>query len=119
MANALLARPVVALPPSGRALAGVDAFVGAGIYAIYYTGERQPYAAYERIAVANRGERFEQPISVGKAIPKGARNAGIGLDIEPGPERFGRPREYATSIDQATNLDLEDFRCRYLVVDDI
>lgn len=37
----------------------------------------------------------------------------------PGRVLYNRLREHAKSIDAAINLRLQDFRCRYLVVDDI
>ncbi len=107
VANAMLDRPVVLLPP--------EPFEGAGIYAIYYTG---PYSAYERIANKNK-LGCHLPIYVGKAVPAGARKGGFGLGLKPGRALFNRLREHAESIEQAANLDLSDFRCRYLVVDDI
>lgn len=61
----------------------------------------------------------ETPIYVGKAVPAGARKGGFGLDVAPGTVLFSRLAEHADSIRQAENLDLADFRCRYLVVDDI
>lgn len=108
-AKALLARRVGPLPPP-------EPFVGAGIYAIYYTGD---FPAYRRIAERNRGGRFEAPIYVGKAIPPGARKGGYGLGESPGRVLFNRLREHAESISQAQNLNLADFVCRYLVTDDI
>ena len=59
------------------------------------------------------------PIYVGKAVPPGARKGGFGLDKPPGKVLFRRLSEHADSITKASNLDLSDFRCRYLVVDDI
>lgn len=41
------------------------------------------------------------------------------MDIAPGQVLFNRLHEHAESIEQATNLKLADFSCRYLVVDDI
>lgn len=108
VADALLARPVSPLPPENR-------FVGAGIYAIYYVGN---YPAYAPIAERNRGGLFEAPIYVGKAIPAGARRGG-GLGVTTGPVLFRRLNEHAQSIAQVDNLELSDFLCRYLVVDDI
>lgn len=96
-----------------------DGFIGAGVYAIYYIGMHRPFPAYEPIANQNRNHRFEQPIYVGKAVPRGARKAGIGLGLNPGYALYDRLKEHAESIDQAINLDLEDFMCRFLVVDDI
>lgn len=93
-----------------------QAFVGAGIYAIYYSGS---YAAYEAITARNVDNRFEAPIYVGKAIPPGARRGGLGLDISPGVVLYNRLREHSESITHTSNLHIEDFFCRYLVVDDI
>lgn len=63
--------------------------------------------------------KFEAPIYVGKAVPAGARKGGFGLGLSPGTVLFKRLEEHAESIRQATNLKLEDFKCRFLVVDDI
>lgn len=108
VADAMLTKPVSTLPPEDR-------FTGAGIYAIYYVGGFQPYSP---IAERNREGRFEAPIYVGKAIPAGARRGG-GLGVTTGPVLFRRLAEHAQSISQAENLELSDFFCRYLVVDDI
>jgi hypothetical protein len=97
-------------------LASVAPFRGAGIYAVYYVGPFKPYAT---IANRNREGRFELPIYIGKAVPAGARKGGFGLDAEPGPALFNRLAEHAESIELATNLEIDDFYCRYLVVDDI
>lgn len=109
VADALLDRPILPLPPA-------PSFTGAGIYAIYYGGN---FEAYRPIAERNLGNQFALPIYVGKAVPAGARKGGFGLDITPGQVLFNRLREHAESIEQAKNLVLADFRCRYLVVDDI
>lgn len=109
VADALLSRDISALPPD-------DSFIGAGIYAIYYTGS---HPAYTKIANENRDERYETPIYVGKAVPAGARKGGFGLDADPGIVLYKRLNEHAKSIEQAENLELADFECRYLVVDDI
>lgn len=97
-------------------LGSVPPFSGAGIYAIYYCGTFAPYNA---IATRNRDSKFEAPIYVGKAIPAGARKGNVGLDVPTGPVLTKRLKEHAESINVASNLDLADFRCRYLVVDDI
>lgn len=94
-------------------------FVGAGVYAIYFTGIHRPVDAYEAVARLNRDARYRQPIYVGRAVPRGARKAGVGLDINPGRALFNRLREHAESIEQVDSLDSRDFACRYLVVDDI
>lgn len=109
VADALLVRPVEILPPE-------EPFLGAGIYALYYTG---PFPAYHPVAVEKKNRRFKKPIYVGKAIPAGARKGGFGLDAPAGTVLFNRLVEHAESIRQTGNLDLKDFFCRYLVVDDI
>jgi hypothetical protein len=103
--RALLLSNCQSLPPERR-------FLGAGLYAIYYQGDFKPYAP---VAFSD----CEWPIYVGKAAPKGGRSGLIGLDAEPGADLFSRLREHARSLEAAANLDPADFRCRYLVVDDI
>ncbi|MCS4511187.1 Eco29kI family restriction endonuclease [Xylophilus ampelinus] len=107
VAQAMLAQPA-------QPLANLPQFEGAGIYAIYYTG---PFACYAALSSANQEGRFALPIYVGKAVPEGARIGGgtgaAGSDLQK------RLREHARSVAQAENLDVADFHCRYLVVEDI
>ena len=110
VAEALLARAT-------QPMATLEPFGGEGIYAIYYTGN---FAAYELIANRNRGDRFEAPIYVGKAVPEGARKGGkSGTKSGAGKALFIRILEHAESVQRVSNLSLADFHCRYLVVDDI
>ncbi len=99
-----------------RPLGSVEPFFGAGIYALYYCGTLAPY---QRLASLNQDGDPQAPIYVGKAIPAGGRK-GVAADA---PTRtkalFNRLREHAESIDLSANLDLADFVCRYLPVDDI
>lgn len=99
---ALLARPAESLPPA-------QSFPGAGVYLLYYTGSFPHYAPI------NSGEI---PIYVGKAIPAGSRRGAALRQIEHAqpPALFNRLRDHAQSIDACGNLQLTDFRCRYLVV---
>jgi hypothetical protein len=92
----------------------LDAFVGVGVYALYYTGA---FPAYKPLVKANRDGRFRYPIYVGKAVPAGSRKGGI--DVKHGPALYKRLNEHAESLKAAQNLDIADFFCRYLVVDDI
>ena len=108
VAEALLEREPVPLPPAS--------FVGAGVYAIYYTGIFPPY---EAIASNNRQGQFLQPIYVGKAVPRGRRKGGFGSEAGPGRVLASRLKKHASSIEESRNLRLEDFWCRFLVVDDI
>ena len=104
----LLHQEPEALPPAR--------FPGAGIYLIYYTGDFEPY---RKIATANKGSSFRQPIYVGKAIPAGGRKGGDGFDVPHGHALCRRLTEHSDSIKAATNLDINDFRCRWLVVDEV
>jgi len=90
-------------------------FKGAGIYAIYYTGN---FPAYKPIADANKNSCFNAPIYVGKAIPSGARK-GNNLEFQIGSDLWKRLKEHARSIEQVSNLETEDFFYRFLIVDDI
>lgn len=96
-------------------LGNMPVFEGAGIYAIYYTGDFEPYAQVSRL---NRDGRFMLPIYVGKAVPPGAR-MGASLELSAGKVLHKRLKEHAESIKAAENLDIKDFHCRFLVVDDI
>ena len=63
-------------------------FVGAGVYSIHYRGDFVPYT-----------DLGETPIYVGQAR-----------------QVHNRLREHARSIEQARNLKLGDFECRWLVL---
>lgn len=97
-------------------LSELEPFNGAGIYAIYYTGD---FEAYSILAAKNKNGKFEAPIYVGKAVPPGARKGNFGLDSTPSPALYKRLQEHAESIHAAENLKIEDFFFRFLVVDDI
>lgn len=104
------------LRSSPESLQNLTKFKGAGIYALYYTGA---YPLYAPIARRNTDGLFELPIYVGKAVPEGARKGGFGLGVDPGTVLFKRLNEHSKSIMQVENLDIADFHCRFLVVDDI
>lgn len=107
--QAMLRQPVVPM-------IHLPSFSGAGIYAIYYTGD---FHAYESIAKENIDGHFRVPIYVGKAAPRGARKGGILDESASGIVLFNRLNQHRQSIEAAQNLNLDDFYCRYLVVDDI
>lgn len=94
----------------------LEPFIGAGVYAIYYTGE---FEAYRPLSEKNRNGQFAEPIYVGKAVPPGARKGKFGVDTAPGMALYKRLQEHAESINVAENLRVEDFFCRFLVADDI
>lgn len=102
-------------------LGAVPTFKGTGVYAIYYTGSNPAYAP---LSAANQNGQWWAPIYVGKAIRKGGRKGVAVLEDEDeapkGRELFSRVKEHADSIKAAsTTLAIEDFHCRYLVVDEI
>jgi Eco29kI restriction endonuclease len=109
VAEALLLSPVAPLSETAD-------LIGAGVYAIYYTGNFEPY---KPVADKNRNDAFEQPIYVGKAVPKGARKGGLSFDASKGKALRDRLKQHASSIDEAPNIELADFQYRSLVVDDI
>nr|WP_280941241.1 Eco29kI family restriction endonuclease [Mesorhizobium sp. LSJC269B00] len=76
-------------------------------------------SAYAPIAARNADGAYAQPTYVGKAIPKGGRKGGLSADAAKGRALADRIAQHAASIEQATNLDTQDFLVRYLVVDDI
>ena len=99
--------PVHTLPPPVR-------FYGTGVYAIYYTGKSD---YYKEMYEANRLE-FRQPIYVGKAVPRGWRQA---RETKVGSitfELFGRLSEHGRSVNQANNLEQGDFSCRFMILAD-
>lgn len=82
-------------------------FNGPGVYALFYDGSFKPYA---RLCSPDATE----PIYVGKAVPTGARKGK--RSTGPGSELLQRLGEHAESIEQAENLGLYEFKCRYLTV---
>ena len=108
VSSAILTQPIIPMSE-------LDDFIGAGVYAIYYTGS---FPLYKKIAEKNRSS-FCQPIYAGKAVPQGARKGNMILDSLSGHDLYKRLNEHRKSIESVSNLDIKDFFCRYLIVDDI
>jgi hypothetical protein len=108
VAEALLHTEVQSLPP--------EPFYGAGVYALYYTGS---FTAYHRLVEKNSNGLFRCPIYIGKAVPPGARKGGFGIESSKSNALHKRLVEHAESIRSAVNLEITDFYCRFLAVDDI
>ncbi|MGA7733564.1 MAG: Eco29kI family restriction endonuclease [Chloroflexia bacterium] len=106
--EAFVARPVTQLPP--------PAFQGVGIYGIYYVGD---HPLYGPIATRNRNGRFEMPIYVGKAVTPGTRRGILNVNSPATNALHVRLREHASSIRMAEDLQIEDFYCRYLLLEDV
>jgi len=100
--------PVHTLPPP-------ESFLGTGVYALYYTGSNP---LYKRYAELNRLS-YDYPIYVGKAVPKGWRQARSSDNAQnQSRELIGRLREHGRSITLSANLSLEDFMCRFVIFED-
>ena len=97
--------PVHPLPPPER-------FIGAGVYALYYMGDSPLYL---QIAEQNR-KTGVLPIYVGKAVPPGWRTARTrGSESE---DLRGRLAEHSKSIQDVKGLNISDFKCRFVILED-
>ncbi len=97
--------PVHIIPPP-------TSFLGTGVYALYYTGQNLLYKRYSDL---NRLS-YDYPIYVGKAVPKGWRQARASDDnLNQSRELIGRLREHSRSISLGSELLLEDFMCRFVI----
>ena len=100
--------PVHTLPPP-------ESFLGTGVYALYYTGSNP---LYKRYAELNRLS-YGYPIYVGKAVPKGWRQArSSDHALNQSRELIGRLREHGRSITLGAELSLGDFMCRFIIFEE-
>ncbi len=99
-------------------LGQIDQFNGAGVYSIYYLGDFEAYAPLKKW---NSGPvDLSLPIYVGKAIPTGGRKGIIDPEVAgKDTSLFKRLADHRKSIEAVENLEIEDFHCRFLIVDDI
>jgi len=105
----LLSRPCLPLSDIGDVR-------GAGIYAIYYCGDYAPYGVLR----GKNGIDCVEPIYVGKAIPKGGRKGGLQEgNLQDSRALHSRLKKHAASIMSCSNLGIDDFRYRYVALDDI
>ena len=98
------ATPVLELPPPRR-------FPGCGVYALYYLGNLKIYGPLAR---ANQS-MCRQPIYVGKAVPPGRRRGRT--TSSDGAQLYSRLREHVRSIEWARDLEVSDFRCRFMILE--
>ena len=106
------------LEKKARSLNALQSFRGAGIYALYYHGG---FPAYAPIAEANNDRDDPRwPIYIGKAIPPGGRRGSFNLAATDTTALYDRLKEHADdSVGLVSNLAMEDFSCRFLVVADL
>lgn len=107
VAEQLLSSDITSLPP--------EPFIGAGVYVIYYTGS---FSAYKTLSDLNKSNQL-YPIYIGKAVPAGSRKGGLGEDVYHGTALYKRLVEHSETIKTSSTLKIEDFKCQFLVVDDI
>ena len=109
VAERLLAKPVSSLPPA-------ESFLGAGLYALYYLGNHPAYAP-----VASPGSRTGGwPIYISRVKSPMEKAGGESmLRSTLRPVLYRRLCQHAATLNQVENLLAKDFRCRYLVIDDI
>jgi hypothetical protein len=100
--------PVHPLPPS-------EIFMGTGVYALYYIGQNhlyQKYAEFNRLA-------YNYPIYVGKAVPKGWRQARLADNaLKQSRELHNRLKEHNRNIQIGAGLLPEEFMCRFVIFED-
>ncbi len=98
-----LSRPFSVLPPDFR-------FNGPGVYGLYYSGN---FELYEKLSQLNNSGHY-LPIYIGKAVPPGWRTARIMSTDEQVLHR--RLREHVKSISRCSNLDVADFKCKFVIL---
>ncbi len=101
-ARALMEYPADPLPPG-------ETFEGAGVYTLHYMGDYSPYVDIG----------IDAPIYVRKADPPGGRQGRAASTLSSTHVLSRRLQEHAESIDAASNVNLSDFRCRWLVLDPV
>ncbi len=100
--------PIHSLPPT-------ETFLGTGVYALYYIGQNP---TYEKYAALNR-LAYTHPIYVGKAVPKGWRQARISdSELNQSRELHNRLREHSKNIMIGAGISIEEFMCRLVIFED-
>jgi len=102
------------LASQAEPLGTVDSFLGAGVYLIYYRGG---FPLYAYLAQANH-RTLQSPIYVGQAVSSGSRKGRAFSEETDSPALFNRLNQHANSVRAAKNLDIADFHCRFLVVEE-
>jgi hypothetical protein len=89
-------------------------FNGTGVYGIYYKGN---YPLYKKFLEDNALE-FKRPIYIGKAVPFGWRAARSNLSNNETVSLSGRLRQHERSIQSCQDLDIKDFKYRFVILND-
>lgn len=112
--GASIQREILSTTPTH--LPDLGTFPGAGVYALYYTGD---FPLYELVAKANRDDKFEQPVYVGKAVPEGGRKGVAIASSDETKTLSARVKQHRNSIKAAENLEVDHFHVRWLVVEPV
>jgi hypothetical protein len=91
-----------------------ETFLGTGVYTLYYTGTTGIYSKYGEL---NR-LAYNNPIYVGKAVPKGWRQSRTLSLAQQSRELCNRLREHQRNLETVSNLELENFACRFMIFED-
>lgn len=99
--------PVHRLPPPAT-------FRGTGVYALYYIGRVGTYSRYGEL---NR-LAYGHPIYVGKAVPKGWRQARVVENPNSQSTSLqSRLGQHSQSISTVSSLEPADFMCRFAILE--
>lgn len=107
LAVELLEQPLRSMPPG-------ESFAGAGIYALYYSGEHSAYSGLTELD----GGRNKFPVYIGKAAGESSKQGFNSSSAAKKRKLYDRIAQHAKSIEEVTNLELDDFHCRFLVLND-
>jgi hypothetical protein len=89
-------------------------FRGTGVYALYYTGRTGIYRAYGKLNRTSYG----YPIYVGKAVPKGWRQARVADDPNAqASELRTRLAEHSKNISKVSDIEINDSMCRFVILE--
>lgn len=105
-ADFFIQTPLQFLPPPTR-------FAGGGVYALYYLGGYELYAKLSELNLKD----CVYPIYIGKAVPPGWRTGRVSLSGT--PDLYNRLRQHSSSLRQVTNLHSTEFKCRFMILNDI
>ena len=91
-------------------------FTAAGLYFLYYSGT---FGAYAPLVKLNDGG-YHWPIYIGKGMPPGVRKGTAAEDRKSAANKgiYDRLKNHAKSIGEAENLEIADFHCRWLAMDE-
>ena len=92
----------------------IEPFREVGVYGLYYFGDSEYYSwLIEKNKTIGIEEKYV-PIYIGKAVPEGSRTARPQITNK--SALFGRLKEHADSIQDVKNLDINHFKCKFVIL---